>query len=206
MDKRTVYTEDFGFRSRLEAHTHVVKAEWDRLPKEYVRLWPQHDAFEGIWAVFPLLAAGQPIPDNTRHFPETTALVAAIPGVYTVGFSCLGPHSRLPFHCGEGEDLLRCHLALEIPEPSRLEVADLSLSWTEGKTLVFDDTVRHRSWNESDRKKVILIVDFRKPDELLPEHLRHVDLEFQRRRDAAYYSAMFADWRSRPPGAEAVWP
>ena len=37
-------------------------------------------------------------------------------------------------------------------------------SWTEGKVLVLDDAFEHEVWNDSDEKRMILIVDVWHPD------------------------------------------
>jgi aspartyl/asparaginyl beta-hydroxylase (cupin superfamily) len=31
--------------------------------------------------------------------------------------------------------------------------------WVEGKAFAFDDTIEHEAWNDSDRRRAVLIVD-----------------------------------------------
>jgi ornithine lipid ester-linked acyl 2-hydroxylase len=195
-EKGVVFDEDFGFRARWEAEWGVVLAEWRRFDRREVQLWPQPEAYLGAWGVFALYAAGQKIEQNCYLFPETTRLVESVPGFYTAGFSCLGPRSSLPAHCGEGDDLLRCHLAIEIPPRSGIEIQGQTHGWVEGKTFCFDDTRLHRAWNDSDRPKCLLVVDFHKPAHLMPIDPAH---SAQRFRDASYYARMFPDWREKPP-------
>ena len=42
-------------------------------------------------------------------------------------------------------------------------------SWSEGGSLVFDDSHSHFAWNRSTEDRVVLFVDFSRP---LPEHLQ----------------------------------
>ena len=35
--------------------------------------------------------------------------------------------------------------------------------WTEGKSLVFDDTFQHEAWNKTQKDRVVLFMDFVKP-------------------------------------------
>ncbi len=59
--------------------------------------------------------------------------------------------------------MLRCHLALRVPGPCRLRVEDATVTWEEGKVLVFDDTCEHEAWNDGDDTRVVLFVDFVRP-------------------------------------------
>jgi beta-hydroxylase len=42
-------------------------------------------------------------------------------------------------------------------------VADEIRSWQEGRSLIFDDSFDHEAWNDSDRHRVVLFVDFVRP-------------------------------------------
>jgi aspartyl/asparaginyl beta-hydroxylase (cupin superfamily) len=98
--------------------------------------------------------------------PETAKLVEAIPGMRTAFFSIIGPNKRLPEHRGSFKGVLRCHLALAIPEPKRLcriRVETEVVHWTEGKVLIFDDTYRHEVWNETHGDRVVLFLDVARP-------------------------------------------
>lgn len=37
-------------------------------------------------------------------------------------------------------------------------------NWQDGKCLIFDDTVKHEAWNYSDKTRIVLLVDFKKPE------------------------------------------
>ena len=189
-----VYDDDFGFRARLERDFAIVKDEWQRFDKRHLRLWPEAHAFHGQWAVFPLVLAEKRLSEACALFPKTAALLDTVPGLHTSGFSCLGPRSWLPSHRGEGDDLLRAHLAIEIHEPSGIEVSGKTYHWREGATFCFDDTALHRSWNDNDHGKVVLIIDFKRPAHLVPPHADVAKLEGQRRHFADHYHAIFGDW------------
>ena len=44
-----------------------------------------------------------------------------------------------------------------------MEVGGETVGWAEGQTLVFDDTYQHEVWNDTDRTRVVLLVQFRRP-------------------------------------------
>lgn len=188
---RRYYDDDFGFRARLEASYAVVRAEWERLPPGALRVWPEKSAFEGRWATFGLVGAGRRVDGNCQLCPRTAALVETIPGLYSAGFSVLDARSWLPRHRGLDAGVLRCHLGIVIPEDSAFMVDAETRRWAEGKTLVFDDTIEHESWNKSSRPKVLLLVDFEKP------WLERADREARAAhqiRDQGYYRSLFPEW------------
>ena len=53
-----------------------------------------------------------------------------------------------------------------MPEPRekvRIRIGNDFRSWTEGKSLIFDDTYNHEVWNDTDGYRVVLFVDFTRP-------------------------------------------
>jgi len=51
------------------------------------------------------------------------------------------------------------HLPLVVPPQCRFRVGSETREWREGKAWVFDDTIQHEAWNESDVARAILIFD-----------------------------------------------
>jgi ornithine lipid ester-linked acyl 2-hydroxylase len=77
-------------------------------------------------------------------------------------FSILSPGKHIPPHDGPYKGVLRYHLGLIVPEPEDLvgiRVGGEVAHWTEGGSLVFDDTYEHEAWNDSDGTRVVLFVD-----------------------------------------------
>lgn len=78
----------------------------------------------------------------------------------------LGPGKRLPPHYGPYRGVLRHHLALVVPEPADacgIRVGGQVRHWTEGQSLVFDDTYEHEAWNDTEGERVVLFLDIRRP-------------------------------------------
>jgi hypothetical protein len=183
--------DDFGFRSALEARWREVLAEWQALQLEDVRAWPEQGAADGKWGIFGLNLAGHPVPVNRNRCPVTAELLDDIPGLYTAGFSVLGPRSRLPLHFGEAEHVFRCHLPLVIPPGCGIRVAGVEHIWTPGRTVAFEDVLLHRAWNDSDEHKVLLLIDVLKPRALSP---KDYDFDLWHHRERVAYSDRFPDW------------
>jgi aspartyl/asparaginyl beta-hydroxylase (cupin superfamily) len=59
---------------------------------------------------------------------------------------------------------LICHLPLIVPENCRLRVGNHTRTVEEGKMLIFDDSVEHEAWNDSDDVRVILLFEIWRPE------------------------------------------
>jgi aspartyl/asparaginyl beta-hydroxylase (cupin superfamily) len=59
---------------------------------------------------------------------------------------------------------LICHLPLIVPPDCRFRVGNEVREWEEGKLLIFDDTIEHEAWNESDEDRIVLIFDIWRPE------------------------------------------
>jgi aspartyl/asparaginyl beta-hydroxylase (cupin superfamily) len=79
-------------------------------------------------------------------------------------FSLLRPGTRIPAHSGVHNTRLTCHLPLIVPADCGFRVGNEVRQWSEGKLLVFDDTIEHEAWNESGEDRVVLIFDIARPD------------------------------------------
>jgi ornithine lipid ester-linked acyl 2-hydroxylase len=93
--------------------------------------------------------------------PRAVAAAAAVPGMVNAGLSLLRQGTHLEPHRGELAGVLRCHLALRVPQ------GDCNISgggemrrWQLGRCLIFDDTVEHEAWNHGEGERVVLLVTF----------------------------------------------
>ncbi len=127
-------------------------------------------AGDGNWRSFFLVGYGYEVPENCARAPGTTALVRTIPDLNSAFFSILEPGAVIPRHRGVTRGLVTCHLGLIVPDqPERcaIQVEDTDLFWEAGKWLVFDDSYFHEVHNNTDQRRVILLVQVKRPMRLL---------------------------------------
>ena len=155
-------TTGFEFTESLESNWLVIKEELTRLQPKNFMLWPEKFLYNHGWNVFGLYAFGKKLEDNCSLCPETTKLVESIPGITTAGFSSLAPETHIVPHEGYSKTVLRCHLGLIVPNGCGIRVGSQTKKWTEGKCLIFDDTVEHEAWNRSHHPRIVLLIDFKK--------------------------------------------
>jgi aspartate beta-hydroxylase len=166
----------------LERAAPRIIAEFRQLdPRAFA---PENEpiARSGAWDVFILYERGRRHDDRCRIVPtvcevvERNRTVRSLAGL--VYFSRLAPHSRVAPHSGPTNMRVRCHLGIDIPPQCGMRVGETAASWREGACVVFDDSFPHEVWNESDRDRIVLVVDLWHPD-LSDDEVRLLD-GFQR--------------------------
>jgi aspartate beta-hydroxylase len=152
----------------LERAAPQIIAEYRRLdPRAFA---PENEpiARTGAWDVFILYERGRRHDERCRLFPAVTAIVEAHRTVRSLAglvyFSRLAPHSRVAPHRGPTNMRVRTHLGIDIPPECGIRVGDTSATWQTGKCIAFDDSFPHEVWNESDRERIVLVVDLWHPD------------------------------------------
>lgn len=164
----------FPWADELEANWSVIRQELDQV-MPYADALPNFDqisprqrkiAGDNLWKTFFFCAFGYRSEQNCKRCPETARLISKIPGLKVAFFSILAPGKHIPRHRGKHKGLIRCHLALKVPqskENCRIQVADQVAYWKEGKCLFFDDTFPHEVWNDTDEYRVVLFLDIARP-------------------------------------------
>lgn len=165
---------DFSWVRTLEAGWESIRAELDRLLEAPERIPNFQDisrdqyniSRDDKWKSYFLYGYGYKMENNCKACPETTRILESIPDMYTAFFSVLAPGKHIPLHRGPYRGLLRCHLALVVPEPREdcwIEVGGETTTWEEGRCIVFDDTYRHRVENNTGGRRVVLFIDIKRP-------------------------------------------
>ena len=153
----------FEFVAALEANWEAIRAEYLALPGDLFDPWVQRYMHGGGWTVFGLYAVGQEVSGACAACPNTARALRQVPGLSMAGFSRLAPHTHVKPHVGWAASVYRLHLPLVVPPGCRLRVAAETRTWQEGRCLIFDDTVEHEAWNDSDLPRGVLLLDFLRP-------------------------------------------
>lgn len=121
--------------------------------------------FRRGWKRFYLSWYGRPHPSALARCPRTMALLRAIPEIKGAMFAMLPPGARLVRHRDPYAGSLRYHLGLSTPNSDScfIEVDGQRRSWRDGEVLMFDETLIHYAYNETDVDRLILFCDVRRP-------------------------------------------
>ncbi len=99
---------------------------------------------------------------NCKRFPKTYALLKSIPNLTFAEFTVLEPTSKILPHIGETNATIRGHLGIEIPYPypkMGIHVGTEEKGWENGKAVLFSDACVHYVWNQSDKRRFVLVFD-----------------------------------------------
>ena len=122
------------------------------------------------WSILPLCENGWLMPTVIEKCPVTweTVLKLPLPRISgwgpTVVFSLLKAGAHIAPHSGMFNTRLVCHLPLIVPDGCRFRVGNEVREWEEGQLMIFDDTIEHEAWNDSDEDRVVLIFDVWRPE------------------------------------------
>lgn len=183
------------FVKSLEAHWKKIRDEYLALPGESFDPWVQRQMHGGGWSVFGLVALGKPIPGACERCPQTAAALKEVPGLSMAGFSRLAPRTHVKPHIGWAASVYRLHLALVVPDGCALRVGGETRQWQEGRCLIFEDTVQHEAWNNSELPRGVLLLDFLRPgisgsvEDYIPEEVQE------------YAAYLFEKAKPRSPGS-----
>src|SRR5437868_7670562 len=173
----------FDWSSAIETAAPAIRGELDALLSagtDDFRAYVQHqtvapEANKALlgkkdWSILPLCENGWLVPNVVDRCPRTweAVLKTPLPRISgwgpTVVFSLLKGGAHIAAHSGMFNTRLVCHLPLIVPEGCRFRVGNEVREWQEGKLLIFDDTIEHEAWNDSDQDRVVLIFDIWRPE------------------------------------------
>lgn len=176
--------EEFPWATALEDATDAIRSELRGVLSAGVGMSPYLEASQdrpnfdtnGLlgnpdWSAFYLIRNGEVVGENVARCPATFDAIQALPlcridgRTPSVLFSILKPGTRIPPHSGFMNARLICHLPLIVPKDcGALRVGNETRPWTEGRLMVFDDSIEHEAWNSSAEVRVVLIFDIWRPE------------------------------------------
>jgi aspartyl/asparaginyl beta-hydroxylase (cupin superfamily) len=183
---------EFPWLASLEAATATIRdelmgvlAEGKTLLRPYIQSESSRPRFDygnladsSDWSAFYLIQTGQVVAEAASRCPRTMEALTSVPltdapeRTPSVLFSVLRPHTHIPPHTGYTNARLICHLPLIVPGGCGLRVGSQTRSWAEGEALIFDDSIEHEAWNESDSLRAVLLFDIWRPE--LSREERHL--------------------------------
>jgi aspartyl/asparaginyl beta-hydroxylase (cupin superfamily) len=154
-----------------------IRAEFEALLPQQDKMPRYHDIDTNLahssgrfnrdkrWNVFMLYCYGSLPEQNRALCPRTCEVLGRLPHLNQAFFSILDPGKAIPAHTGPTQAYLRYHLALHVPvnNPPSMRVRQERYTWKEGESILFDDSLEHQIYNESDGVRAVLILDVMRP-------------------------------------------
>ncbi len=172
----------FDWVASLEAAAPAMRAEAEAVLASGEGLAPYVEADYGRpnkghtllgsedWSAFYLWKNGVLDAENAARCPETAAALSFVPLPHIAGrspmalYSVLRAKTHIPPHNGMLNTRLICHIPLIVPPDCRLRVGNEVREVRFGKAMIFDDSIQHEAWNDSDQTRVILLLEIWRPE------------------------------------------
>lgn len=177
----------------------------------------EHTLHEGEWDWHSYMTKGKMEGHFGQYFPETTGILQALRQTPDTGlptmclledipfgyafFSTLHPQSKIRAHTSPMNFRWRIHLPLDVPvdsaEPNKetptlprcgIRVGKQVQTWANGRALVLDDSYEHEVWNQTDKKRVLLLLDIWHPDITIQERKDIVGM-FKYAKEQGFYDS-----------------
>jgi aspartyl/asparaginyl beta-hydroxylase (cupin superfamily) len=176
--------ESFPWLAEVEAATDAIREELvAALSADQSGIEPYIAFEEGLplrqwtelnhsrrWSAYFLWNQGRVEEAHLKRCPRTAAVLAKVPQVDIPGrgptafFSILEAHTKIPAHTGVTNTRVTVHLPLIVPPGCAFRVGGETREWRVGTGWIFDDTIEHEAWNDSDAPRAILIFDVWNPE------------------------------------------
>ena len=165
-------SKDFPWAATMQQNWGNVKKEVSSLINESDTKF-QSNSYLGIsspggWTSLSYLFWGLKIKKGLKKdCPGLNAYLEKIPGLVSLSFSCLAPKISLTEHYGDTNVIIRCHLGIEIPAglpTCGLKVNEEQREWREGQWVLFNDAYLHSAWNQSEKRRIVMIIDVIRPE------------------------------------------
>jgi aspartyl/asparaginyl beta-hydroxylase (cupin superfamily) len=179
----------------LEQNWHVIVGELQAVLKkhDYVGIPESKDidpsqtglSRQGAWRSFVLIAMRRELSSHSSECPQTIALLRRVGRadgsrrgsvIRNAYFSILMPNTTLPIHANHMRMIVRYHLALVVPEPSKAYLVHGNGSkayWSEGRGFLWDDNIYHTAVNRGNQPRIVLLLDVERCDS--PWYVRILD-------------------------------
>lgn len=148
--------------------------------KDAWKFWPEKELYgkpDGEWKIFPFMGFGMWLEENCKKMPSIYKFLKNVPNLKLATLSKMSPKMHLTPHEGWGNhsnNVLRCHYGLEVPENCYIAVKDKDNGREEkqyhknNSWIVFDDSKTHWAVNNSDKERLVLIIDIERPKFVKP--------------------------------------
>ena len=141
-----------------------VQTNHDRPTREHALL------NDPSWSAYYLWQDGELVEQHASACPATIAALEPLPmpAIATRSpmalFSVLKAKTHIPPHWGMLNTRLIVHLPLIVPPDCRLRVGNETRMVEAGKAMIFDDSIEHEAWNDSNQTRVILLLEIWRPE------------------------------------------
>ena len=146
-----------------------IKENYSEILSEFQSISAQafphfENIYKGNWNIIPFALDDKDFSDYKNIAPKTCEILDAIPGICLYGFSIFEPETETEELCSEDYENLRGNLCLTTNSNAKIVIEGEAREWTPGEIMIYDHTLNHYSYNKGSANHVVLLFDFKKPE------------------------------------------
>lgn len=147
-------------QKQKDVSTSLSMYEFDEVHRILMDRAEKKDGWKTIWLRY--LGRNTPL---LAKYPVINELFTTYQGqIMNACISILEPGGEIPIHQGQTRAVVKYHIPIEIPDGDiGIEVAGQKYQWDRVNRLLFDDTLPHRVWNNTSKRRIILLLDIYRP-------------------------------------------
>jgi hypothetical protein len=150
-----------------EAIRDEIVAHYGERPEDFKPNFTPYAYREEGWRTVNLCSYFLEYPEACRKFPVVNRVVRQIPGMCMAQIAVLAPRTRIKAHFGDTNCTIRSHLGIVVPgdlPDIGIRVQREDRAWKEGEVWALSIAHRHFAWNDTDRYRIVLVVDVIRPE------------------------------------------
>lgn len=154
-------------QDNYEAIRDEIVAHYGERPEDFKPNFTPYAYREEGWRTVNLCSYFLEYPEACRKFPVVNRIVRTIPGMCMAQIAVLAPRTRIKAHFGDTNCTIRSHLGIVVPgdlPEIGIRVHREDRAWKEGEVFAISIARRHFAWNDTDRYRIVLVVDVIRPE------------------------------------------
>lgn len=154
-------------QENFEAVRDEIVAHYGANPEAFRPNFTPYAYREEGWKTVNLCSYFLEYPENRREFPTVDRVVRKIPGMCMAQIAVLAPRTRVKAHFGDTNAVIRSHMGIVVPAglpDLGIRVEREEREWREGEVFALSIAHRHFAWNDTDRHRIVLVVDVIRPE------------------------------------------
>jgi len=179
-DTTSRYRDDTFYCTSKLKFTYLLEQHYSIIKSEILQFIEQNDSSlvpyfnqqlfsgENKWKALSFYFWGVPMSKIAiKSCPKTIDILSQIEHVISASISIIESNTEIRPHYGDTDAIFRCHLPIVVPESlpyCGFRVAYEDRPWENGKLLIFNDAAYHKAWNNTDKRRVILLFDIIQPE------------------------------------------
>lgn len=122
-----------------------INEEWLKNEDKWRPIWIR---FMGEWS------------KTANKLPTLKRIASLFPNINMLYVSVFHPGMTIIQHKGVERSVHRYHYGLKIPENDiGLKIGNTDVKWEEKEGFIWDDTISHSAWNDTDQERIVIFAD-----------------------------------------------